>query len=274
MKKSFILPVLIASLFVQSTIDAADYEYKISLGGSFATLNSSLQANANTNDGNKSIDFEDDLGMDESIDFTNFSLETKINDNHRFYITVMPTSRTAQIIIEDSIEFENDTLLFNTEINSRFRNTMIDLRYGYRFRTSENAELELVAGIYWMRNKFNIKASGNIENELGEINFNTDYEKQRSIGLPLPLLGIGYRYNLNEKWTIIGSARYFSASYNNISGAISSLLFSAEYNPSKNWGIGTALSYLNIDSSLDRPAIAGKLDWQYTGLNAYIFYNF
>ena len=275
MKKLAMVPLSAIILFLNvSVILAVDYDYKITMGATLTSFNTSMQVNGDSSDGNRAIVFEDDLGFDDSTNLYIFSLETKFTDNHRFYINVTPLSRNANKTLTGSIDFEDDTILTDTDIESKFSNTIIDLKYGYRFKTSENSEFEAIAGIYWMRTRYKLNASGSIENELGEINFETDYEKTRSVGLPLPLFGIGYRYYVNNDWTILGSARYFSASYNDLDGSISSFFISTEYTPNKSWGVGVSLNYLDMDFNITKDHFKGTFDWQHSGLNAYLFYNF
>ena len=266
---------VIAILFIINSETRADnYEYKLTLGGALATFNTSMQVNSNLTTNNKYIDFEDDLGYDESVNFYNFSLDTKLTDNHRLYINISPFRRNTRNVISESIEFADDTLHVNTDIVSKLSNTIYDINYGYQFKTSENSEFEAIAGIYWMKTRFKINASGLIENQLGQINFDANYKKTRSAGIPLPLFGIGYRYYLNNEWTIVSSARYFSSSFNDIDGDISSFIISTEYVPSSNWGFGASLKFLDVNATLTKENFRGDMEWQYLGFNAYVFYNF
>ena len=252
----------------------ADTEYKWTLGTSVATFNTNMQFNPQSLDESKFVDLEDDLGFDESINFFSASLETKFNQNHSLYINVSPFIRKANKFITKDIEFEDDTLLVDSEIYSRFSNTTFDLKYGYKIKTTEKAEFEAIVGIYWMNTRYKLNASGLIENELGEINFDSDYQKKRSVGVPLPLIGIGYQYYLNKNWTILGSARYFQASILDFHGSVGSAILAAEYVPTKNWGYGVSLSYLNVDVEVDKTNFNGELNWQYLGLNAYLYYQY
>lgn len=253
---------------------AENNEYKWTVGGSLATFNTSLLINSMANNENRFIDLEDDLGYDDSVNFSLLNFEALFSKKHRLSVSISPVSRSSQFIIDESIDFGDDTLLIDTDIESKVTNTTYDIRYGYRFRTSEKVEFEAIFGIYWMSTKFDLDASGFIENAVGDIEFDSNYQKKRSADIPLPLLGIGYRYYMNKQWTIIGSATYFSSSYNDADGSVSSFFIATEYTPGKNWGVGASVSYLDVDVGLTKTDYAGRVNWQYTGLNAYVFYKF
>ncbi|MFT5520341.1 MAG: hypothetical protein ACI9IA_000932 [Enterobacterales bacterium] len=255
-------------------VKASDNDFKITLGGQLTSFNSAIQINNSNNGNNRQIDLENDLGYDNSVNLFHGSIETTFSDNHRLYINISPFRRKAQSALLKSIDFEDDTLLIDTDIDTKFVNTTYDLIYGYRFKTSEKGELEALAGIYWMKSKFDIEASGLIENELGEINFNANYKNKRNVNIPLPLFGLGYKYHLTNEWELIGSARYFSASYNDLDGSATSFSVSLEYDTKKEWGYGLSLVYLDVDVGLTKSDFKGRVNWQYSGLTAYLFYKF
>jgi len=265
----------ISSLSLASfNILAADTDYKFVLGGSVSSFDTSIQLNAGAGDNNDSINLEDALGYDSSVNFFLAKLEVDFNNKHKIAMTVLPFSRSSSFTIDNEIEFEGDIIQADANVNSKTSTTAFDFEYSYLFASPGDSEFEAIAGVYWMSTDFKVNASGLIENEDGEIAFDANYQNSRSVEIPLPLFGLKYRYNINETWQVEAGAKYFGFKIENVDGKVTSLMVSTEYKTQNGWGLGASVSYFDLDVNTTRQNSNGQYIWKYSGLNAYAFWEF
>jgi len=125
-----------------------------------------------------------------------------------------------------------------------------------------------------MQTKLQLDASGFIENEAGETEFNAEFHRTNRFQVPLPLFGVRATRYLDNDWTLLGHAKYFEASIGNIDGSILSLRVSTEYQWKNDWHLGLAISHFKLDVVEGKDIIDRQLVWQYTSLNAYVTYQF
>ncbi len=256
------------------SVVSEELDFKISLGTSITDFNSSIQVNSQTFERNGKIDFEDDLGYDHSVNYYLARIDADLTDNHKFSVTFSPFNRRARVENLEDLQFEGNTLLAGAMISSETNNSVYDLEYAYKFRTNQRSQFELIAGIYWMKTDFNLAASGVVENEVGEIEFDANFKQDSSTNIPLPLLGIRNNYEVNNNITIISAIKYFESSLNGIKGGISSYLLSTEYALQKNMGIGASLHYFKVDIDVHRENFEGALMWQHSGIDIHFYYRF
>jgi len=268
----YLLLILLGFFYCTPAI-AEQLPFKVTLGYSQDIFNSSIQVNS-TDNVNGMIDFEDELGFDESVKILMTRFDWFVADQHRLTLTVNPVRRDAQRTISGEIEFEGDIIHTGAEIDSEFTNTIYDFEYGYLFSKTEQYDLEITAGLYWMSTQFDLHASGSIENSSGEISFQENYSKKVSQEIPMPLLGLRYRHFFDQDWTFIAAAKYFGATVDNISGAITSATAAVEYKLGNNWETGVSLVYFDIDVDVEKRLFDGNFSWDYSGASAYVTYSF
>lgn len=273
-KKASSLLVLPVLAFMSPNSRAEGIDYRLTLGTSISTFDTSLQINADIGDDNGLIDLEDNLGYDSSANFVIAKFEIDFNNNHSLALTVLPFTRSSSFSLQESIEFEGDVILADADIRSDISTNAFDLEYAYQFATLGDSKFEIVAGIYWMKSKFDLKASGLIQTEDGNVNFEADYQNNRSVDIPLPLLGGRYQYAINNHWNLKATAKFFGYEFDSVDGSATSVVVSAEYESQDSWGLGASVSYFDLDVVTTDPDSRGQFIWQYNSLNAYAFWNF
>ena len=256
------------------TSNSVDERYRLSLGGSSNSYNSSIQVNDADGDQGSRLDFEDDLGYDSNLSIGYAKLEYRINPNHKIAITFSPFERDSSVSIDDDISYQGDTILAGATVTSKSTNQIFDIEYAYLISADHRQQLDLIAGIYWIQSEFELSAVGTINFGTGNQSFSNDYNRKNSTDIPVPLFGMAYRYNFDRNWRFNGSIRYFQSSFDNVDSEIAAAFSAIEYRPSDKWGVGGALYYFDTDIDLTKTRFHGSVNWQYSGINAFVFLDF
>jgi len=268
--------ITFSTLLLSATTSAQDNgrPFRIVIGGSTNSFDSSIQVNADDTRLSGAIDLEDDLGYDSNLGFGYAKMDYQINPDHKIALTLAPYKRDSTLIINRDIQYQDDTILAGATVSSTATSYIYDIEYGYLVSSDPSYDLYLLAGIYWIDTKFEINVTGDIEIAGGQQSFEADYERKNSADIPLPLFGFSYVNYFHRNWQFTGSIRYFKSHIEHVDGEVTTAFSSIEYQPSDRWGVGGALYYFDTDVVLGKDTYNGKLNWQYSGANLYVFFEF
>jgi len=167
---------------------------------------------------NASIDLEDDLDLDDEVDITGFRFEWRFADNHRIGIDYLPLKRTANTRIDGDIEFEDDVIHADAQVYSESDSTIYDINYIYSVYKTPSMEVGLSAGLHWISFEFDVQASGFIQDENDDIEFDENYQNDAEANAPLPVFGVALNYMITPQWEFVTAARYLDVEVGDYSG--------------------------------------------------------
>ena len=93
---------------------------------------------------------------------------------------------------------------------------------------------------------------------------------------PLPVVGLRMDIALTPKWFIRTGGQVFYIEFDNFTGSLLKFRAAVEYNPWKHVGLGLGFDSLSarleVKDDTDWPGVdfKGKVDFNYTGLQAYV----
>lgn len=272
---TWIIIVILTQLWALN-VAADNHEYRLLIGSSLTSFDSTMRLESELLDSREFIDFEDDLKFDRQVNLFLIKFETLLNQKHKLSVAYLPLHRDAYTTTTDSLTYQGDRIEFGSSVQSAFNINAIDLEYAYRLFDQPRFNLEIIGGIYWMETQLSLNAKGRIAMNGNEFEAEANYYNSTRTGAPLPLLGLATEINLNDFWRTSASIRYFKSSHNADENEIVSTILATEYDINDQWGIGASYSYFDADIYMEDTILDFDSDirWKYQGANIYAFYRF
>jgi hypothetical protein len=215
------------------------------------------------------INIEDVLGYDED-DTTGTALATwRFADRHRLSVGWFSSERDVTAIAEENIDLGGGEFIpAGAGYESTFDIETIPFAYTYSFMKSDRSEFYGTLGFHWMSIDYEIIGALGLGDEEWEDSVVAEADA------PMPLLGIGYDWYLNDHWKVAlgGDGFYIKLDDDTFSfeGSVLNLKVATEYYIWNNFAVGAAVNYFRLDVDLDDDDWAGSLEYEYWGPTAYI----
>ena len=267
--------LLICIFTTAPTWSEINYIYRVSMGTSIQTFDTDIIVRSQDESINKEIDLENDLGFDTNVRTGWLRGVYRMANRHRLSLTYTPLRRTASAVSQKDINIEDNIIKAGASIKTSVKTDIFDIEYLYSFYKSQNIEVSISGGLYWLYYKFELNAAGEIV--LGgteEEDIRTNYETDLRLHAPLPLLGLSGTYEVNPRWNLHATARYFYVSINDIEGQLISAGFGTDYYFTRHWGIGLSLSAFSLDVEKDGIVFNSSLAYTFEGAQLYVVYTY
>ena len=269
LNKLVLVAVLVGTPVIAQA-DNAEPHFEFKLGGSFYAVGSSATIESNRTDNNASIDFEDVLSVESDVNIAGFSADWQISRKHRIGLNYVPIRREGRATITENVDYEDTTIIAGADVRTEFNNTIYDFDYTYSVYVNDKFDVGLTAGIYWLSTELELQASGSIEDENGQIEFDEDYRGDSSFDAPLPLFGVKADYDITDNWDVTVGLRYFALEIEDYSGEIISFRFSTDYYFSDHIGVGLGLGNFDLNVDAEAEDFRGNLNWNNTSAFVYL----
>jgi hypothetical protein len=235
----------------------------ISLGSFVSSTTSGVKLSANGV--GVTIDVEDALGLETTTTVFRAGGLWRFSDNrrHRADLSWFALRRDGHRQIGQDIVIDGVTYPTGTTVNAGFDIDVYKASYSYSFLMDDRMDIGAAVGLYVMPLKFELNASGLINNQVSE-----------SITAPLPVFGLRADFALTPKWFLLTRADIFYLEYQQFKGAIYDSSVAVEYKAFKRVGIGASLETFNVGVEAegeDYPEIdlVGKIEYRYIGAMLY-----
>lgn len=268
-----LLPSTLLTLLPMVSSDAlalGDETFTLVVGGSLSQFNSEIMVNGKVRDNNARIDLEDDLDLDEDIDFVVAKAVWRFYDRHRISVEYNPFSRKSQVTLDEDLEFEDNVIHAGGDVSTESRFRIFDINYIYSFYQTPELEIGVSGGIYWVDFTFETNASAFIEDENGTLEYDDSYSNSVKSDLPLPLLGVYLNYQLAKNWELYSGLRYFDAEFDAYNGSIVNLVAGIDYSLMDHLAVGLSVASFDLKAGADENNFNGELGWEYSGAQLYL----
>lgn len=247
-----VLVVLLAPMLGHAQSDPDD-RFSISLGAFISDWGTKTQLNSDALGSGTIIDFEGDLGLDASD--TTFRIDGyfRFNEKHSLDFSVFDLSRTASKTIQEDIQFGDITFVIDAQVDTKSDLSVYKLAYTYSFLRREKGSLGATIGVHVADAQMRLS-----EQSLGR-------SERRGITAPLPVIGLRGEYSLSDRFTLRGSAEFFSLTYDDVDGSLSDFFVAIDYQMSRHTSVGLGYNKVTIDADTKRSDFSGSLDWSYDG---------
>lgn len=270
------LLIFVSGLFFSApTLADIDEIYHLSIGTNIERYNSQFSIDSNNQTTGAAVDFEDDLGYDSKISTIWISGWYRVGDLHRIRMTYTPLVRSARSKSTKDLTINNAIIKAGATFSADTKTDILDFSYIYSFHKSQQLEMGISAGIYWLSNNTNIQAAGEIQTENeDQPSFKSDYFTNQKIQAPMPLIGASAIYQITDDWRANMALRYLSVQFNDTDGRIASAELGTEYYFNENWGAGLSINYFDLDIKTIGLLSNATLGWSHNGLQIYAAFKY
>jgi hypothetical protein len=200
------------------------------------------------------IDYERDLGGDDSETIPRIDAYYRFNERHRIDFTSFSIDRKGERTLDIDLDIGDENFTASETIRSDIKYTLYRLGYNYSFYHSPKVELSISAGL-------NIT-----DYELSFQNAAGDKLETAGVTVPLPVFGLRMGYAITPKWSV----RYVSEAFfiefdDTFKGALLNYELNTEYKLFKHFAIGAGIARLAIDAEINDDEWRGQVTDSYRG---------
>lgn len=229
----------------------------IMLGAFVTDRESNTRLDSESGEGTE-IDMEDDLGLESSTSVARLGGYIWLGRRHRLDGAYFDLSRSAQIPIQETIDFGDETFEIDTALNTEADLSIIKADYTFAVLAKDRGYLGVTAGLYIAETSFALSQPtlGRAESE--------------SVTAPLPLFGLRGDYAVTERITLRGAVQWFGFETDDLDGRLTDFYVGADYGIGQRMAVGLAYNRVSMNiGAQEDDGFTGRIDWGYDGLLLY-----
>jgi hypothetical protein len=234
--------------------------FSVVLGGSWVEADSAIRLDSEGLDLGTEIDFEDDLGFDDSEVLPSLGLELQLGRRHRLMASWQDLDRESSTRIVRDIEFGDEVFPIDVEVAASF--DVIDYRLGYS---------------YWPIRKDRTAFGVGLGVRVLDISVGLEVEElelveEREVTGPLPFLDLQLRQALGSRLRLLAELGVLAVEVDNLSGEQLLARIGIEHMTFQSFSFGGAFALSNVDTDVEERGFHGEvvLDfWEATAFARY-----
>jgi hypothetical protein len=234
--------------------------FAFKLGGFFPSLTADIRVDPPGGGQGTDVNIERDLGVAKSG--TTFRLDGDLRIAKWFSLALnyFGFSRSSEKAISREIQIGDTVFPVNQTIKTTLAPAFINLDAKFYILHRERLDFGVYAGVYATHFKINVEAQ-ELGRRLLEI---------RKIWAPIPSVGLHFWYQPIPKMFVYAKAGYFNYNTKRIDFDSATFNLNLEYYFYKFLGIGGRYEYSAMKLDLDLAGYHGKLNYDISGLQAYL----
>jgi hypothetical protein len=233
--------------------------FQVTLGTFSITSRPTVQLNGEAGTGDR-VDWNREFGgMD--ADRIRLDGSWRFAERHKLRATAFNVSRERNEVLDENIEWGDETYPVNAMVDASFKFTIVDVAYEYAFLRRENYELDASIGIHYTM----LDASLDAKHQVSSGTLTEDLSDSAGIDAPLPVIGLSGVWSMSHDFWLDASAQFFLLSIDEFDGHLESYRASLTWQPRSWLGIGLGYSQFSIDVEVASNGWNGVLDWIYRG---------
>lgn len=195
-----------------------------------------------------SIDFDDDLGGDNSVVIPRIDGYYRFDERHRIDFSSFRTRRDGSKRIEVDLDIGDRSFSVGERIDSEIEFSLTRIGYGYSFYHSPAVELTVTAGLNVNSYDFDFGLDGGGSDD------------SAGVSAPLPTFGLRLGYKISPNWYL----RYVSETFfieidDALKGTLLNYELDIEYRVSKRFTVGAGISRISTDLDVDDSDWEGRI---------------
>ena len=263
---SFLLLSGAVSSYAQDTTSAAVVQktspwfverFRLTAGFFVPVNNTNIQVGVNGGALGTNIDFEKDLGFNNSQLTFLANFQWRISRRSRINLNYYNIPRSADYTLKKDITFNDKTYHINSSVSSYFNTAIYQFSYGYALVAKPKFEIGLLIGAHIIGGSAGIGLSG----ASADVSTSTKF----GFTAPLPDLGIWGGYQISNRFGVTLDADYLSLTVGDISGRILAYNLQFLYKLMPQLDLTLGYTGLNFRVDVEKPKAEGHFKWGYNG---------
>lgn len=231
--------------------------FYFSLGAFVPKTSTSAQLGSSTPGVGAIVDFERALGMTTQEVVPDVSFRWRFADRWRLEMAYFALDRRGDKVIEQDIQWGDQTFVAGTEIHSKFNFSDLRTSVGYSVFRRRDKDVGVELGFHVASYNTALSSAGGVS-------------QAKRVLAPLPVLSGYGQFALTDEWMLSARVDRFVMSYDNYYGNITATSFELNYQPFRHVGFGLAYRSLFIHLSVTRPTWNATFDQTFQGPLAYM----
>ncbi len=222
--------------------------------------------------GGRTVNFENELGIDDNASSFRADLYWRINRHHRIDLGYFDLDRKGSRSIDRQIQWGDLNFDVGVDVTSELRTKVLPLRYTYYLVAEDDHELGFGLGIYSMGLTASLggmaTAGGATVAALATETFETP--------VPLPVFGVQGGWALTDNLVAQASLQAFYlelqdiGSTDRVDGYLLDLLLGLDWRMTDNVGLGLAANWFQMNAGATRDRLDFDLDYGFAGVFAFL----
>ncbi|MFA9421190.1 MAG: hypothetical protein ACERLB_13650 [Gammaproteobacteria bacterium] len=260
----FLIAMLSSTVMAQESDSSTSYhpflsdKFHLGIGGFWPQKTVKLRADGSSP--GDEINFEEDLGFDESESTTSINFRWRYSKGWSFWAQYWKVDSEGSTVLEENYQWEDVIFKKGTFARAGSDFTVLRLFFGRAFKFGgPRQEFGVGAGLHV------IEIDGFIEGEIITGTTTEFHHEKAKATLPLPNIGAWYMYSWSPKWLVDARLDWLSASVGKYSGGLWHAQAGIHYQISQVFGIGFAYANFNLDADVDESDWHGSIETQQYG---------
>jgi hypothetical protein len=267
-----LLSVIFALIFSGNVL-AQDFEYhpelSDSLSVSFGAFKSDNSFKVSATSGivenpiEDEIDFDDNLGVDNSSTFLNAQVRWKFGKNKKWSLSgqYFNNDATGEAVLTEDVEWQDEVFREGTFVGAGVDLAVTRVFIGRSFFKNQQHNFGIGAGLHNLDMTVFIEGDIKIDDDSTEF-FRGDAEKSQ----PLPNIGAWYHVSPARKWLIHARVDWISANIGDYDGTLWNTNVGINYQAFRHVGFDLSYQYFDLNLKIDKTDWQGEVNMRYSGL--------
>jgi len=255
-------------LHAQEPIDVHPYltsKFFIDLGIYFPDRETIIGVDGTISGINRDFDFSRTTGNKKNDETFSFDFGWRFGKKWSMLTQYFKSSGVTGAALTQDVEWKD--IVFaqgsNAMVGQEFSVTRVF--FGREFDSSDRHDFG--AGLGFHQIKFKAFIQGEILIAGGPNVFRAEAVGQK---MPLPNIGVWYRYSLSPNWVFTSRFDWMDASIDKFDGKLTNASVGINYKFSENFGAGVSYNALELDVAVNKPSWRGRLLTRYEGAYVYL----
>ncbi|MGI9200254.1 MAG: hypothetical protein ACR2QL_04295 [Woeseiaceae bacterium] len=261
-----ITKILIATIFLAPALclaqddgeAVATQKWGISIGAFITDQDMKTEFGVNFGDASLRVDFEDDLGLEDSQSVGRLAAFYKFNGRHQLDFDIFDLSQSSTAVLDKEFKWGDTTFPIDAEVATGLDLGIYKIAYTYFPVTEEKGKFGLTGGFYVADIGLSLRILPDDMQEVG------------AVTAPLPVLGFRGEYYFSERWRGSASIEWFGLEIDEYDGHLQDSLLGIDYRMTEHFALGLGYNHVEIDVDATDKALRADLIWQYSGLILYL----
>lgn len=259
--------LVLACAFVTTSAPADDRhpalqsKFQFDIGGFFTARDFRASAGGTTVDiPIPSIDFETAVGLKDTPELLIAGFGWRFSENWDVGLQYFSSSRSAQVVLQDTIEWEGLTFDAGIDISAGTDLAITRLVFSRRIWENGPHSVKLAGGFHQLDAGADISGMATLDDQSREFR-----RSVVSASLPIPNVGAWYRYSPTRRWLFGARVDWFSANVGDYSGLILNAALNAGFAFNEHFAVGLAYQYFKVDGEIRAAGWKGNLQSRFDG---------
>ena len=247
--------------------------FEITVGGQIADFQTDLKLDASATILGTPVDFERDIGFDESAGTVWAGAVWRLSRRNHFEFGWNRADRSVvRRQLQRDVRFGDETFQAGVDVNAFLDSWIIGGSYRFAIVSTPVMELGPLFGVLAINLSTGIDLSGFVSGAGDEAS--DEIERDAAVTAPAVLPGAFVSLRAHPRLTIRARAGYISADFGNIDGQIFMAQGGADVRISRWLGVGGSYAYNRLSAGVDGNEFRGRLRYTFSGPQIYGLFAF